>query len=116
MKQLDNFYFSQEEPYQSCFLALRDIILSVDKQITPEWKFGLPFFYYRGKMLCFLNYSKKYRKPYIGLMKGSFLEGDDLLAEGRKLAKIMLIDPEQDLPINRVNELVLLSINSMIKV
>lgn len=116
MNQLDRFYFSQEEPTQSCYLALRDIILAVDKNLSPEWKYGLPFFYYKGKMLCFLNYSKKYKTPYIAFMKGSFLEGIDLLSEGRKLAKIKLIDPESDLPINRVTELVLLSINRMSKV
>jgi hypothetical protein len=106
MKKLDHFYFGQKEPLQSCYLALHDIILSIDSQITPEWKYGLPFFCYRGKMLCYLHFSKVYKQPYIGFMKGNVLTGDDLLCEGRKLVKIYLFDHGKDLDVARINFLI----------
>ena len=115
MKELDHFYFAQKEPLQSCYLAIHDIILSVDRQITPEWKYGLPFFYYNGKMLCYFNFSKEHKQPYIGFMKGSILTGQDLLSEGRKLVKIYLIDPEQDLDIVRIKFLIFSSISEIDK-
>lgn len=34
MKQLDDFYLEQEEPVKGVFLALREIILRQDKDIT----------------------------------------------------------------------------------
>jgi hypothetical protein len=44
LKEHDNYYFIQEEPYKSCLLVLKEVILRLDANITPEWKYGLPFF------------------------------------------------------------------------
>ncbi|RYD86128.1 MAG: DUF1801 domain-containing protein, partial [Sphingobacteriales bacterium] len=35
-KTLEGYYLSKPEPYQSCLLALRDIILRVDAGIVHE--------------------------------------------------------------------------------
>ena len=50
----NNYYLKQEEPVKSCLLALQAIILGLDHQITPEWKYGLPFFYYKKKIIKYL--------------------------------------------------------------
>lgn len=105
MRALDQFYLKHEEPMQSCLLGLRDIILSVDKDITPEWKYKLPFFYYRGKMLCYLWIHKKYQHPYIGFVDGHLLQDEDLLIENRAKMKILLVNPEEDLPLEKINTL-----------
>jgi hypothetical protein len=55
----DNYYLKQEEPYKSYLLALKDIILGLDEAITPEWKYGLPFFYYNKKMFCYFGKIKR---------------------------------------------------------
>jgi len=44
LSELDQFYVEKEEPFRSCMLGLRDIILSIDDHITAEWKYKLPFF------------------------------------------------------------------------
>jgi len=100
---LDNFYIQQNESLKGCYLALRDIILSQHKQITPEWKYGCPFFYFKGKMFCYLWFHKKLKQPYIAIMKGKLIKDELLLAEGRKNIKIMLLDPNNDLPIKKIN-------------
>lgn len=102
LSELDQFYLKHDEPLQSCLLGLRDIILSVDRSITPEWKYKLPFFYYRGKMLCYLWFHKKYKQPYIGFVNGHLLNDRDLLVEKRAKMKILLIDPNQDLPFEKI--------------
>lgn len=71
---LDNFYVSQEEPNRTCFLALRDIILGYNEEITPDFKYGLPFFMLRGKMFCYLWQDKKTKQPYISIAAGSKIE------------------------------------------
>ena len=96
LSELDEFYLKHNEPLQSCLLGLRDIILSVDSNITPEWKYKLPFFYYNGKMLCYLWIHKKYKKPYIGFVDGHLLNDEDLLVEKRAKMKILLINPPFD--------------------
>lgn len=102
MRELDLFYLNKEEPIRSCLLGLRDIILSVDDEITAEWKYKLPFFYYKGKMLCYLWIHKKYKQPYIGFVDGNLLEDESLLIEKRTKMKILLVNPAEDLPFEKI--------------
>ena len=105
MKQLDDFYLQQEEPLQSCLLALKEIILAQDIHITAALKYGMPFFCYKGKMFCYLWIHKKYKQPYIGIVEGRKIEHPDLLIEKRSRMKIMLFEPNDDLPINTIREI-----------
>ncbi|GAB3426076.1 DUF1801 domain-containing protein [Niabella aquatica] len=102
MKELDRFYEKQPEPLKSCLLALRQIILELDKDITAEWKYALPFFYYKGKMLCYTWYHKKFKQPYLSLAEGRLIEHPLLIAEKRARFKIMLFDPGKDLPVKAI--------------
>lgn len=110
MTDLDNFYLQLSEPNKSVFIALREIILSVDKDISPEWKYKLPFFYYKGKMFCYLWYHKKYKQSYIGIVDGHKIDHPDLIEEGRKRIKIYLVDPERDIDVRKVRRILNLAI------
>jgi len=105
MKQLDDFYLQQEEPLQSCLLALKEIILAEDIHITTALKYGMPFFCYKGKMFCYLWVRKKHKQPYIGIVEGRRIDHPDLLIEKRSRMKIMLFEPNDDLPINTIREI-----------
>ncbi|MNY25924.1 hypothetical protein D3C86_1597370 [compost metagenome] len=102
---LENFYLQQEEPFRGCLIALRDFILKQDQQITAEWKYRLPFFYYKGKMLCYLWLHKKYQQPYIGIVNGNRIDHPDLIVEKRARMKILLVDPEKDLPVKKIAQI-----------
>ncbi|MCC9065633.1 DUF1801 domain-containing protein [Flavobacterium piscisymbiosum] len=102
MKQLDDFYFKQEEPIQGIFLALKEIILKQDKDITNVLKYGMPFFCYKGKMFCYLWIHKKFKQPYIGIAEGKHFDEPFLIQEARSRMKIMLLDPNEDLPLERI--------------
>ena len=102
---LDKFYLQQKEPLKSCLLALREIILAQDKQITHSLKYGMPFFTYRGKMFCYLWYHKKYRQPYIGIVEGKRFNDPFLIQEARSRMKIMLIEENRDLPIKKIKSI-----------
>ncbi|MEQ1733209.1 MAG: DUF1801 domain-containing protein [Bacteroidia bacterium] len=106
MKEIDNFYLQQPEPMQSCLLALRKIILAQNPAITEEWKYKLPCFCINGKMLCYLWIHKKYKQPYVGIVKGNELNYPELLIENRKQIKIMLFNPNQDLPLHKLQIIV----------
>lgn len=101
-KELDNFYLRNEEPVRGCLLALRTLILKQDQDISAAWKYGMPFFCYQGKMLCYLWVHKKLNQPYIGIMEGKRIDHPDLILEKRTRIKIILFDPEQDLPIDTI--------------
>lgn len=102
MTELDNFYLQQDEPTKSCLLALREIILQQDPETTTAWKYGMPFFCYKGKMFCYLWFHKKHKQPYIGIVEGKRFDEPFLIQEDRSRMKIMLIDPNEDLPLQPI--------------
>jgi hypothetical protein len=111
MKASDNFYLQHDEPVKSCLLALKEIILSQAKDITAAWKYGMPFFCYKGKMFCYLWVHKKYKQPYIGIVEGKYIHHPDLIIEKRARMKIMLFDPNKDLPINTIESVLHQALN-----
>jgi hypothetical protein len=110
MKKFDSYFLQQTEPNRSCLLALRDIILAQDKAITPAWKYGMPMFCYRDKMFCYVWIHKKFKQPYIGIVEGGQIDHPSLLQEKRARMKIMLIDPNIDIPIKAINSILKMAI------
>ncbi|MDX2172592.1 MAG: DUF1801 domain-containing protein [Bacteroidota bacterium] len=102
MTALDDFYLQKEEPIKSCLLALKEIILSQDEDITSAWKYGMPFFCYKGKMFCYLWVHKTHLKPYIGIVEGGRINHPKLITEKRARMKIILFDSNKDLPIKTI--------------
>ncbi|WBV55479.1 DUF1801 domain-containing protein [Chryseobacterium daecheongense] len=107
MNPIQEYFYRIEEPDRSTLLFLRKKILESDPDnITETLSFGLPFFKYKKKMLCYLYYSKKYKKHYVSFYHGDRLNAPELLQEGREKFKILLIDMDKDLPIQLILELV----------
>ncbi|TDO73072.1 uncharacterized protein DUF1801 [Flavobacterium chryseum] len=102
MKQLDDFYLNQEEPIKETLLALKEIILKQDQDITNVLKYGMPFFCYKGKMFCYLWIHKKLKQPYIGIVEGKHFDESFLIQEDRSRMKIMLFDSDEDLPLEKI--------------
>ncbi|GIZ09809.1 DUF1801 domain-containing protein [Flavobacterium sp. UMI-01] len=106
MTPLDEFYQRQQEPLKGVYLALRDIILKQDENITHSLKYGCPFFSYKGKMFCYLWFHKKFKQPYISLVEGMLFDEPFLLQEKRARMKIMLLDMDEDLPIEQIEAVI----------
>ena len=102
LRPIDDYYMHQPEPIKGCLLALRELVLTQDDNITEEWKYSMPFFCYNGKMLCYLWVHKKLHQPYLGIVAGSVVNHPDLLQEKRARMKILLLDPDKDIPVKKV--------------
>ncbi len=105
VNDLDNFYLSQPEPIKSCLLALRTIILDKNEHITHEWKYRMPMFYYKGKMLCYLWVHKTLHQPYLGIVDGRLIDHPALIMEKRARMKIMLFNADEDLPVEVITDI-----------
>lgn len=106
LRPIDDFFLQKEEPLRSCLQFLREHILQQNSAITEAWKYKLPFYCYNGKPLCYLWIHKKYHQPYIGFMEGKRMNHPDLLIENRSRIKILLIDPNIDIPIKKINTII----------
>ena len=105
LRPIDNYYLQKEEPVRSCLQALREHILKSDPHITEAWRYGMPFYFYKGKRICYLWIHKKYRQPYLGIVDGNKIEHPDLIIEKRKRMKILLIDPNKNIPVRKINSI-----------
>lgn len=104
-EDLNSFYLNQEEPNQSCLLALRQIILNSKESITEYIKYGLPCFMYLKKHICYLWRDKKTLVPYILFVDGSKLNHPLLESGDRKRMKILSINPTEDIDIEMIQSL-----------
>jgi len=102
LSPIDNYFFRQEEPAKSCLQFLRAHILELDNNIKETWKYGMPFYNYKGKMFCYLWIHKKFNQPYIGIVEGNKINHPDLLQEKRARMKILLIDANKDIPFKKI--------------
>lgn len=105
LSDIEAFYDKQPEPNKSCMLYLRNCILQVHPEITQEWKYKLPFFYFKGKMFCYLWIDKKTKHPYIGITKGKYIEHKKLVQGNRKLMKVLPVNPNKSIPVKTIHEI-----------
>lgn len=100
---LDNYYDQKEEPVKSCLQFLRQHIPEFHPGITEALKYGMPFFCYKGKMICYLWTDKKTGWPYLGIVEGKKMTHPELIADKRARMKIWMIDPRSDVPVKKLN-------------
>ena len=99
-QELENYYLKQPEPIQGCLLALKGIILSVDKDISHRRLYQIPVFYYKEKKLAFLWVNRK--RLLFGIITDKsilkFPEGD----RRKDQYETQEIDPAGDIPIDKI--------------
>ena len=117
---LSNYYLNKAEPPKSSLLALRSIILNMDKDVSETVKYEMPCFCYKKKMFCYLWTDKKTGEPYILMVEGKLLNHPELEQGSRSRMKILRIDPNEDLPIETIklilNDALNLYRNGIIKI
>jgi len=101
MKTLEAYYLSKPEPYQSCLLALRDIILSANPAICQVRKYQIPFFTYNDNKLGYLWLNGK------KLMMGFCIDKKLQIAMNADIKhkdqyESIQIDPNADLPVDLI--------------
>lgn len=102
LNPIDNYLLHETEPIKSCLQFLRAFILNLDNHITEKWQYGMPFFYYKNKRICYCWVDKKRRIPYLGIVDGHKIDHPDLLKEKRARMKILLIDPGKNIPVAKL--------------
>lgn len=103
----DSFFLQQSEPNKSCLLALRLIILAQDSQVSETVKYSMPCFVYKNKAFCYLWIDKKRQEPYLLMVEGKQLVHPELEQGTRSRMKILRINPNGDLAIETIKEVLI---------
>ncbi len=105
LRPIDQYFDHLEEPARSCMHALRQYLQHFKPAIEEAWKYRMPVYMYKGKMFCYLWTRKNGGQPYLGIVKGNELPHPELIQEERKKMKIFLVDPQADLPAQKIKAL-----------
>ncbi len=112
VNHLDNYYLRLPEPQQSVLLFIRKYFLEFSAQIAEHYKYGGPFFHYKGKQFAYLAYSKVKNKTYVGLIYGYRLNHPKLVSEGRKQIKVFYLDVDKDIDVKNLNAILKLALKT----
>ncbi len=104
LNPIENYFLQQPEPHQSCMIYLRGWLR--EQELEELYKFSTAFYHYKGKMFCYMGVSAKQKKLYLGFVKGYKLKHPSLKKEGRKQIKVFYINPEKDLPIKTLKQII----------
>lgn len=115
MDNLGAFYLDKPEPQKSCLLALREILLQADPNLTAEKKYGMPCFCWKSKALCYLWVEKKTEDPYILWVGGDKMDFPELEQGDRKRMKIQRFDPNADLPLEAIHRIFEAALNLLLE-
>src|SRR6201985_1797739 len=99
---LESYYLAKPEPYQSCLLALKDVILRYNPGICHERKFQIPFFTYKGKKLGYLWLNGK--KLMVGFCLDKRLQPVVDGGKHKDKYESVRIDPNEDIPVEMLLE------------
>lgn len=112
--QIEQFYLGQEEPLKSILIYLRSYLLQ-DPEMTESYKYGLPFFDYKGKYFCYFHKEKKTGVPYLAFTQGKHIDHPALVMGDRKQIAVMHFYPEEDFPIHVLDEILILAKEGHVK-
>jgi hypothetical protein len=108
--EIERYYLNKTEPIKNCLITVHNIIIKHNNKIKSCWKYKMPFFCINDKMLCYLWINKKTKEPYIGFVDGNLINHSKLIQGNRNRMKILPINPNIDIPIKLINELLKVAI------
>jgi hypothetical protein len=111
LRPIDHYFEKLQEPTAGCMQAMRALLMAFSPYITEEWKYSMPLYYYKGRMFCYLWTQKKTGLPYLGIANGFALQHPDLVQDKRKRMKILNLDPLADLPLEKINDILLAAVH-----
>src|ERR1700760_3346987 len=110
LRDIDSYFLQKDEPVKSCLLFLREHIQSLDANITEARKYRMLFYCYKGKMFCYLWTDEDNGMPYIGIVEGRKIDHPLLIQGARARMKVLFVDPNADLPLKTIDEILNLAL------
>ena len=103
MSPLERHYDALPPGHRELLLAARAWLLEQPYGLREEYKWSTPCFAYAGRHACYLYHQAKRARSYVAFPAGRFLEHPLLRADGRKLIRVLDLDPDRDLPVEAIS-------------
>lgn len=99
MTPLERYYDALPPGHRELLLAARTWLLERPHALREEFKWSTPCFAYGGRHACYLYHKANTARSYVAFPAGRFLDHPLLRADGRKLIRVLDLDPDGDLPV-----------------
>jgi len=76
MKPVDDYFFSQKEPFQSIMLYVRSVILKTLPEVEERYSYRIPFYNIGKKPMVYINVLKGTNFVDVAFVQGILLEKD----------------------------------------
>ena len=76
MKDVDLYILKQPKHYRNILFHIIAVVQNTIPYITLEYKWTVPYFYYKKKPFCYLNASQKHGFVDVGFAKGFQLKNN----------------------------------------
>lgn len=76
LKPTELYILNQPEKYRNILLHIIAVVEHTLPEVTLEYKWGIPYFYYKKKPFCYLNASHKHQFVDVGFAKGFQLKNN----------------------------------------
>ena len=108
MNPVEQYILNQREPLQSIMLYIRQIIMEIPN-MEEKYKYKIPFYYYKGKPICYLNILKETNYVDLSFWDGFKLSDKYNLLKGnnRKMVKSLEFKSLKEININILKETLL---------
>ena len=73
MNPSEDHILKQKEPFQSIMLYVRNVIFRTLPEVEEKYNYGIPFYHYNKKPLCYLNILKGTNHVDVGFVNGYIL-------------------------------------------
>jgi len=74
MNPIDEYFYSQKEPYQSIMLYVRSVIIKTLPQVEEKFSYKIPFYNIDKKPMLYLNMLKGTNFVDVAFVQGIILE------------------------------------------
>ena len=74
MKQVEQYFLDQKEPYQSIMLYVREVILKILPEVVERYSYKIPFYNIGKKPILYLNILKGTKFVDVAFVQGILLE------------------------------------------
>jgi len=110
LKPAEHYIINQPSHYRDILLSIVDVMKQTLPEATLEYKWGIPYFYYKRKPFCYLNASHKKQYVDVGFAKGFQLQNhlDHLIVDnGRNTIKSLRYISIESININVLTQVIL---------
>lgn len=112
MNPLDAYFAALPTDHREVMLVARALFTSGPWHLEERYRWRTPTYYHAERYVCYLNHDRRRRggRSYIGFTRVRDLGHPGLRSEGRKLVRVMDLDPAGDVPVEAIAEVLAASL------